>query len=201
MREDRVKIYEQYDGPKNGSMRRMFLDYNRYFEADLIHVSLNDIFEAIGTKWDQMTVLDYGCGVADYGIYFARLGSRVALIDKDQEALDFAVHRFVLEDIADHIVPVESKINLAIFGEVLDHLDNPAQVIQRCIDLGVEYIFTSSYPYRSDDYNDVHWQHDHHPKAAFDQQKACRVMLELTFDKYNMGGERNLWIRKQAVKL
>ena len=192
MNEDRQKIWDEYKGAKNGPMRRMFLDYNRYFEAGAIE----DALESMHVDFSTIKVLDYGCGVADYGIYFARLGSYVRLLDIDSDALNFAIHRFKLEHFSFGITDTITGYDLVIFGEVLDHLDSPYDVLQQAINGGARFIFTSSYPFRSDDPNDVHWKHDHHPESAFKQQKACRELLESHYNKLNFGGQRNLWTRK-----
>lgn len=195
--EIRQVVWEEYLGRKNSSMRRMFLDYTRYFEAEAI---INHL-KTLGTKFQELRVLDFGCGVADYGISFAREGSDVFLFDIDQDALNFAIHRFEIEGQkvrVNQLKNLSGQFELAIFGEVLDHVDEPFKIL---IDLyylsQVKYIFTSSYPFRSNDPNEAHWQHDHHPKTALKEQSLCRLFLETKFDKVNFGGERNLWIRKK----
>ena len=192
MNEDRQKIWNEYKGVKNGPMRRMFLDYNRYFEAGAIE----DALEAMHVNFEGFKVLDFGCGVADYGIYFARLGAFVRLLDIDVDALNFAIHRFKLEHLSFGITDTITGYDLVIFGEVLDHLENPYDAIQQAINGGARFIFTSSYPFRSDDPNDVHWQHDHHPASAREQQAEIRKLLEENYNKLNFGGQRNLWTRK-----
>lgn len=189
--EDRQQIWDKYTGVKNGPMRRMFLDYNRYFEAGAIE----DALESMHVDFTKLKVLDYGCGVSDYGIYFARLGAKVDILDIDKEALAFATWRFLQEGL--HVTAIESIdfADLVIFGEVLDHLPDPLNTLA-FYGKHARFIFTSSYPFRSDDANDVHWQHDHHPKTALTQQPACREYLEKHFTKLNFGGQRNLWTRK-----
>lgn len=197
MNEDRQKIWDQYSREKNGPMRRMFLDYNRYHEAGKIYDELRD--RNVNFKADhQFMVLDYGCGVADYGIYFARLGSFVRLLDIDNEALQFAMWRFSNEGLDYGVTDgIYSKYDMVVFGEVLDHLEDPFSVLWQAVKLDVKYIFTSSYPYRSDSPDDVHWKHDHHPATAREQQKLCRDLLERDYEKLLItGGAGYLWIKK-----
>jgi hypothetical protein len=54
----------------------------------------------------------------------------------------------------DMVLGDSTKINIAIFGEVLEHLDNPLEVITNFVNNKTKYIFTSSYPFRNDDPND-----------------------------------------------
>lgn len=192
MTEDRQKIWSEYKGPTNRNVKRMFLDYNRYFEAEAIE----DTLDAMHIDYKLLNVLDYGCGVADYGIYFARLGSKVCVYDIDEEAIKFVEYRFKNENFKVTFDGVMRNHDLIIFGEVLDHLMDPYGTIKEATDDNVKFIFTSSYPYRSDDPNDAHWRHDHHPKEALQQQTACRELLTQKYNKINYGGQRNLWIRK-----
>ncbi len=196
IKEDRHKIWDEYPGHKNSSMQRMFLEYNRYFEAKQIKSVIDDILEGVGGSWKDIKVLDYGCGVADYGIFFARLGSFVRLLDIDSDAISFAGWRMGKEKFSYGVTNSPVGYDLVIFGEVLDHLPDPLGTMQLVVDSGAKYIFTSSYPYRSDDPNDAHWQHDHHLLSAFQQQPKVRKLLEKYYDKINFGGQRNLWIRK-----
>ena len=126
MNEDRQKIWNEYKGVKNGPMRRMFLDYNRYFEAGAIE----DALESMHVDFSKLKVVDYGCGVADYALYFARLGSKVALVDIDHDAQHFALHRLNLEGLSEKTFSEVDEADLVIFGEVLDHLENPLTVVK-----------------------------------------------------------------------
>ena len=193
--EERQKAFEKYTGPVNRNTKRMMLDYNRYHEAHQIY----DRITRNGEDVTGMNVLDFGCGVADYGIYFGRDNAMVSLIDIDEETLAFAKWRFAEEDI-DLYNPEKRKFDLVIFGECLDHLDHPLDTIKKYVDEGTKYIFTSSYPYRSDSPDEGHWQHDHHPKTALEEQPAIRTILEENYDKVNFGGQKNLWIKKTIIK-
>jgi len=193
MNEDRQKIWDNYRGITNGSLERMFLYYNRYYEAGLIF----DALKRNDTSMKNFKVLDYGCGVADYGIYFARLGADVTVHDIDHAAVMFAESRFALENLeVKRGISRDKDYNLVIFGEVLDHLFSPLQALEEMVDSRISFIFTSSYPYRSDDKNDVHWQHDHHPETARMQQSDCRILLKRNYAREILTGEGSLWVRR-----
>src|SRR5574340_491556 len=138
MNEDRQKVWDEYKGAKNSSMQRMFLEYNRYFEAEQIKSRITENFK-------DLKVLDYGCGVADYALYFGRLGAKVDILDIDEEAVAFAYWRMEQEGITPE---VNYEVDLVVFGEVLDHLEHPFEVVKDYVERGAKYIFTSSYPYR-----------------------------------------------------
>lgn len=191
MNEDRQKIWNEYKGVKNGPMERMFLEYDRYFEAGAIE----DALESMHVNLFRMPILDFGCGVGDYGYYFAvNHSSFIEFVDIDKDALAFANWRLAQKGLINPDEPQDPQ--LVIFGEVLDHLESPLALIKKYIEKGTRFIFTSSYPYRSDDPNDVHWRHDHHPSLAREQQPEIRKLLEENYNKLNFGGQRNLWTKK-----
>lgn len=195
IKENRQQIWDEYSFTKNSSMRRMFLDYNRYYEASCIYNTLNKLIYAGLDNTPNFRVLDFGCGVADYGIYLARHGADVTLHDIDTEAILFAQYRFEREKLKVDINPQSmlKEFDLVIFGEVLDHLVDPLGLISQYVNKKTTFIWTSSYPFRSDDPNDVHWQHDHHPESARLQQPAIRKLLHDNYHQHNFGGQRNLW--------
>ena len=90
-------------------------------------------------KIEQLQILDFGCLISDYGIYFARLGAKVMIYDKNS-ATNFAEFRFKKERLSvkttnipyDYLSLTNGK-DLVIFGEVLEHLDNPLLAIEACL--------------------------------------------------------------------
>jgi len=195
MTENRQQIWDQYTGKKPDTIRHNFCDYDRYFEAGLIAEAIRPILAKSSRSWHNLRVLDFGCCAGDYGMYFARLGSQVEFKDIDNQALDFVDHRLKLEKILSGHFP---EYDLAIYGEVLEHCDNALEILTGVIKNETEFIFTSSYPFRSDEANDSYWQgRDHSDKARIDQE-SCRFILEANYSKQNFGGQRNLWVRKQS---
>lgn len=209
-KEDRKEILVEYEktiGVKpSRHILRSFGEYDRYAEAD----ALLQWFVDHDNRIERMSVLDYGCGVGDYGIVFAREGSEVTYCDVNY-ILDFVAYRYMIEPkmklpgmiiaedhkaIQDIDVP-DGGYDLVIFGEVLEHLDHPHGLLERIADTGCKYIFTSSYPYRSDDPTDPYWNHGGHTDAARLAQIPCRLLLEGRYEKVAcFGGELNLWKKK-----
>lgn len=189
--ENRQAIFDSYKGAKNKNMRRMFLDYNRYFEC----ISIIDFMEKnLGINIRNLKVLDFGCGVGDYAIGFARCGAVVDFEDIDEDCLAFLTWRLDREKYPYKLI---EDPDVVIFGEVLDHLEDPLGKIKEFVEGNTKFIFTSSYPYRSDSPNNEHWRHDHHPEAARLQQPEVRNLLEQNFKsvKVTGSGEARLWYR------
>lgn len=194
--ENRSAIWAEYFGPKPDTIRHNFCDYDRYFEAGCIASAVGDILQATNRDWTDLRVLDFGCCAGDYGMYFNRLGARSCFVDIDVDALKFVEHRLALEGFRKNDEHHEYH-DLTIYGEVLEHCDNAFDILKSDVDHGVEFIFTSSYPFRSDDPNDSYWQGRGHSQQARIDQKKCRELLTKHYDKLNFEGQRNLWVRKR----
>lgn len=200
--EDRAAIWDDYvkaGGEPHRIVRHMFVDYSRYYEAKLIR---KWFFEA-GVALKDITVLDYGCGVGDYGILLLREGAKEVMFYDFPRSTNFVNYRLQNEKLkngfaisGDDITLVAYPYDLIIFGEVLEHLLNPYELLADVVENNVKYIFTSSYPYRSDDANDPYWDNPDHSKSAFDQMPLCRALLENNYDYIKFDGELRLWHKK-----
>lgn len=197
--EDRLKIWEAYKGYPHKIVRRMFVDYSRYFEAKLINESL----EGLNVDVSSLIILDFGCGAGDYGMFFARKG--VAHVDcwdfpRSSDFVDYRIKREKLKNIeainADENELSYGFYDLIIYGEVLEHLSNPIAELANGIDAGASFIYTSSYPYRSDDKDDPYWSNDDHHEEARVMQAPCRELLESNYNDFRLDGEARLWVRK-----
>lgn len=196
---ERQNIWDAYKGLRHENVERMFLSYNRYYEAGLI----SDWLKANEPEFSELRVLDYGCGVGDYGIYLIRQGVQSAAFYDFPRAVNFVAHRCELAVIKNvDIIDADAsslhmgRYDLVIFGEVLEHLDDPLAVIKSATDAQVKYIFTSSYPYRSDDAGESYWQHHDHSDSARLMQPACRALLEALYEENRFTGGLKLWKRK-----
>lgn len=175
---------------------RTMADYDRYIEAEEIHKLLVSRTEPI----DRLSVLDFGCLVSDHGIYFARLGADVSIYDT-KEAVDFAEFRYVEEGLCvkSHQIPTDGKelmrgVDLAIFGEVLEHMEDPLIPIRDCIDMSVKYIFTSCYPFGDAEY----FKLSGHLKSAQDLQPDCIRLLSHNYDAIPSINKTVLWCRRRV---
>jgi len=170
------------------------LVYTRYLQAEEIY---KKIFLDIDIKTFQ--VLDFGALVSDYGIYFARQGAQVTTYDYPKYT-DFLKLRFGYEGlrVTTKEVPTDYSSlfkgkDLVIFSEVLEHVDNPLEILQVCVDKKVKYIFTSCFPYG----NDVYYNYNGHKKTAQLQQSACKDLLVYNYTSIPTLRESEvLWKRK-----
>lgn len=200
--ENRLKIWDDYiseGGMQHRLVRHMLVDYNRYFEAKLIY----DYFIEIGVKIHKLNVLDYGCGVGDYGIYFLRRGCKKVTFWDFPRATKLIDYRMRLEGLKgkalsadDNPHPDFSEFNFVIFGEVLEHLHNPLEILTDCFNNKVPFIFTSSYPFRSDDAEDDYWNNPDHDQKALQQQPDCRRLLINNYNNHIFSGGLTIWSLK-----
>jgi hypothetical protein len=175
------------------------LVYTRYPEAKLIAHALQDLKVDI----KRLKLLDFGCGVSDYGIFFARLGAEVIVYDNkvmtDFVAFRFAKERLSVEIInkpADHASLTYNK-DLVIFGEILEHLLNPLLPLEACVQNSAKFIFTSRYPFG----DTVYFSLSAHKESAYLLQPACLKLLrgkytEKVLAEKRLFGKKCLWIRK-----
>lgn len=198
MNENRSKIWDDYikqGGYFHNIIKHSFTEYNRYHEAELIDMELLKQHQ----DTSKMKILDFGCGVGDYGIYLLRAGAKLVHFYDYPRAVKFVEYRLKREKLTSgHIVDADKEpllwnYDLVIFGEVLEHLDNPYETLEYCVSNDTKYVFTSSYPYRSEDPDDPYWSnHDHDDKARL-QIPDCKRLLENNYNFVKFGGELRLW--------
>lgn len=202
--ENREEIWHDYledGGIDHKVVKHMWLDYSRYHEAKLIEAELYKQDIPLG----DIKALDYGCGVGDYGLHLLRAGIMQVDFFDFPRALKLVDYRLQRERGLRHIGDAElidpdegqkpkfKDYDLVIFGEVLEHLDNPYQILKECLAVKVKYIFTSSYPYRTDDPDDPYWNnHDHDDRARL-MMPECRLLLEENYNYTKFDGELRLW--------
>jgi SAM-dependent methyltransferase len=172
---------------------RTMVNYSRYTEAAHILAKLNSIKRPI----EGLRVLDFGCGVSDYGVFFARRGAKISVCDK-AEMLNFVKFRFDQQNLSVELIDRDNPgalfmgKDLVIFGEVLEHLDDPLSVLRTCGNASVKYIFTSSYPFGKEDYYN---QPGHNYKAK-NLRIPCLDLLTAHYEQNALFRNRNLWIKK-----
>jgi 2-polyprenyl-3-methyl-5-hydroxy-6-metoxy-1,4-benzoquinol methylase len=201
VRQDIWDAYIKDGGMEHRTVKHMFVDYSRYHEGRLI----NNWFIDNKIARDGLEVLDYGCGVGDYGMYLLRRSKiNVTFYDfpRSSEFVDYRLKRESLED-RGYAMSADSfkfsnyrKFDLIIFGEVLEHLDDPAELLALVVSDRVKYIFTSSYPYRSEDPEDSYWSNHDHSDKARRLIPVCKRLLEDNYNYTKFDGELRLWTRK-----
>ena len=193
----RTDIFENYQGIKDVYIRRMMIDYDRYYEANIVLRNLKD--KMIGLK-----VLDFGCSVGDYGILLAKNGAKSTFYDF-KIYIDFVKYRCELDKLECEFINVEDGLksfeyDLIIFGEVLDHLESPIDILMQCIWAKVKYLWTTSYPFIPDNESgDARFNKSGHLKGAKEQQKEFRrIIMENYKIIDNPEGGLYLWEIKQS---
>lgn len=186
MKEDRRRIFKEYKGEKDEPVERMMVKYDRYSEANRIL----DFFRKNYGGVKRKKILDFGCGVGDYGLLFAREKAIVDFYDY-KPYVDFVQYRARLENLPCKYICIGEPIHyvnydLIVFGEVLDHLDDPLEVLKKCIKFKVEFIFTTSYPYIQDS---AHYAKSGHTLNAWRQQTEFRELLETNYVKIAIYGD------------
>ena len=182
----------------NHDILRAMLDYTRYPEANAVAMEL----KKLKMKIKQLQILDFGCLISDYGIYFARLGAKVMIYDK-KSATNFAEFRFKKERLSvkttnipyDYLSLTNGK-DLVIFGEVFEHLNNPLLAIEACLQNSVKFVFTSCYPFGDSEYLSSYG----HKKSAAVLQPVCRKLLRQNYIEKILFKTRRLWINYSFYK-
>jgi 2-polyprenyl-3-methyl-5-hydroxy-6-metoxy-1,4-benzoquinol methylase len=78
-------------------------------------------------------VLDYGGGIGFYSYAFTKLGYEVTLVDKDEEALNYAKKKFPniyqIKNL-DDLDPFTDKYDLIYCNQVIEHVTDPDQFLK-----------------------------------------------------------------------
>lgn len=178
----------------NPYVLRTLFDYNRYPECYLLHNFLSRRFEV-----NNKNLLDFGCLVSDYGFYFGMLNMNITLCDLKEHA-DFAGFRLSRASIS-HVkvyAPVNYKEvtkdqDIAVFGEVLEHLDDPYLLLESCIENNVKYIFTTGYPYGDESYFNL----PGHKKEAAEQAPQCIDLLKKNYQEFGLMKRITVWVNNE----
>jgi 2-polyprenyl-3-methyl-5-hydroxy-6-metoxy-1,4-benzoquinol methylase len=114
-------------------LSRLMLHYTRYSGAAELLSTVRPLLDPA----KRPSVVDYGCGVADYGLAFARAGYTVTLLDFEP-AVSYASWRFQRRDLPVKTIAVTENneyprfegADLVLAGDLLEHVRNPGTVIQ-----------------------------------------------------------------------
>lgn len=115
---------------------RLMMAYTRFPTAWKLAQYLNSVY--LPSRRKQIRVLDYGCGVADYGLAFAKQGYQVTICDIEGGNLDFAKWRFENRNIPVEVVPVTDNDlypplpahDVVLSGELFEHIREPLLVMK-----------------------------------------------------------------------
>lgn len=194
--EDRREICRKMD--INPYIVRTLFDYSRYSDCYQLYQFLNSTVD-----WPEISLLDFGCLVSDYGYFFGMLGARISICDV-REHVDFASFRLTRAGIPHSVayapaacLEVATNQDFVVFSEVLEHLDDPYALLEACVNNKVGFIYTTCYPYGDDAYFGL----TGHSRKA--QQQTARSIdllrrhyVEIPFIKF-----QRLWILKEIFSI
>lgn len=121
------QLLEYYNETAFYDVNRMMLAYHRY---DIAKKSLDS---SNVDNVDNISLLDYGCGMADPGVYLGLMGANVTIVDLG-EKLDFASWRLQQRGIKHSAIKpeqtetpaeIDSNFDIIIMNEFLEHVRNP----------------------------------------------------------------------------
>jgi 2-polyprenyl-3-methyl-5-hydroxy-6-metoxy-1,4-benzoquinol methylase len=181
----------------NAVIMRTMLQYTRYRKSDMI-------IEFLGSKLNGMKVLDFGCGIGDYGMAMARCGAQVTFCDFP-ELIDFVQFRWQKESLNCNAITAlgiedeqkdpnydalsKGNFDLAIFGEVLEHISHPLKLLETL--QNVPYIFTSSFPFK----REISFHEPGHNLGAYQEQKLCLQLLEKNYKCNTLLSVLKMWCK------
>lgn len=128
-------IIDGYTNPHafKRDISRLMLHYTRFAGAAELLTEVSTHFSST----HPLSVVDYGCGAADYGLAFAKAGHNVTLVDFE-EKVAFASWRFTRRKLpvrqisvhANNEYPELHNVDLVIAGDLLEHVRDPVRVVQ-----------------------------------------------------------------------
>lgn len=130
---DPAHLLDSYRKLDKHYVLRLVLAYHR---LDFIDSYLDFIFSYFSSR--KLRVLDYGCGVSDIGLYFAKLGHGVTIIDLATPRFDFTKKRFEVRGLdfqsidiqgTERLPTINEKFDLVVATEVLEHYRHPTELV------------------------------------------------------------------------
>ncbi len=151
------KLLNGYRQARYSNNIRHMLAYTRFKQAAALLVFFNALYPPAKRK--NIHVLDYGCGVSDYGLAFAVYGYTVTICDIEGGNLDFAKSRYHQRKLPVEVIAIkESQMypdlghqHIVISGEVMEHVRNPIELLENIKKAlthskGKGYLWHSGYP-------------------------------------------------------
>lgn len=137
---DKEDLKSAYEKAAFMYVNRLMLRYHNYRLGKNILKTL----EKLSLEKKQVSILDYGCGVADPSLYLALHGVNITIVDLDDIKLDFAISRFKKRNLNINYyratqteTPVDigpQKFDVIIMAEFLEHVRNPRSFLEFAIE-------------------------------------------------------------------
>lgn len=185
---DDKKLIKKYAGQVERKAVSHMLRYTRLDKSIELVSYFNKIFRKPARK--EIKVLDYGCGVADYGMSFAVYGYGITLSDVEGGVIEFSKWRFKKRNLKCSSIPVtESNMypdlgeqDIIVAGEVLEHIRDPLRTVQSFHNAlpSEGYLWVSAYPFVEKRVGGGHL------KEAFDARSDVLEYLNGNFVRINI---------------
>lgn len=136
--------------------------FDNFIYIELREKRINAIINFFGKDWfSNKKILELGCGHADVGIEFYKLGSDVTSTDVREEHLKVVNEKYpqlktILFNLESPEWPFEEKYDLIIHIGTLYHLNNYEKNLENCLN-HCDYLFLESIVSDSDDENFVRY--------------------------------------------
>lgn len=193
---DPEELLEAYRAVSLWNASRLMLGYHRYEVARRFR-------SVVDRQLDSLTILDYGCGVADTAVYFGAQGCDVTIVDLDTVLLDLAECRLLKREIPYTVYrasqtesPIEveeADFDLVIMSEFLEHVKDPMKFLQ----FAVDHLADGGYmydPVGRDFDHQIHGQHLKEAKETVESEQYQRLHREnfqrISEDIYRKGTPR-----------
>lgn len=182
------------------NLSRMMLKYHRYSTALNVVKCVNSL---IHPAWRSRTkVLDYGCGVGDYALAFAKNGYSPALCDLSGGKIEFAEFRFKIRNIQVDSYPVTKEVeyptiesvDIIVTSELLEHLRSPLQCLRNMYSYLNEggYLWFSDFPMQPKTVGGDHLQ------SAADERLQCVDFIKSHFTLVDNPFAKNFYKKRHS---
>jgi 2-polyprenyl-3-methyl-5-hydroxy-6-metoxy-1,4-benzoquinol methylase len=181
------------------NISRMMLKYHRYSNGIKLVNCANSLIKP--EKRSKTKVLDYGCGVADYALAFAKNGYSAAICDLSGGKIEFAEFRFKIRNIEVTSYPVTyeveypqiESIDIVVTAELLEHMRSPLQCLKNMYNFLNDdgYLWFSDFPMKPKRVRVDHLQ------SAADERLQCIDFIQSHFTLVDNPFIENFYQKKQ----
>lgn len=117
------------------SLLKLMIAYDRFNPASRVLTAL--LRDRASLDYKSITIMDYGCGAADYAILFACFGCDVVVVDIEGAPIDLACFGLKKHSISRYSrnqrypYPELPQVDIINATEVLEHVIDPPLMIER----------------------------------------------------------------------